>query len=71
MYGILLFSFSCDKNIKSRRKKNQTLVCEGSSAIHTTLKYNTSIWNMYIFSRKEFSEKAAGNTNISPCNGED
>lgn len=58
------------RTLKAEEKK-KTLVCEGSSAIHTTLKYNTSIWNMYIFSRKEFSEKAAGNTNISPCNGED
>lgn len=44
----------------------QTSVCEDSSAIHITLKYNTSVQNMNIFSRKKLSEKANENANISP-----
>lgn len=45
----------------------QTPVCEDSSAIHISLKYNTSVQNMNIFSRKKLSEKANENANISPC----
>lgn len=47
------------------------LVCEERSAIHITLKHNSSVQNRNIFSRKKLSEKANENANISPCSGED
>lgn len=49
----------------------QTLLCEGSSTIHITLEYNTSVQNMNIFSRKKHSEKANENANTNPYSVED
>lgn len=75
VWHFVLFSFStCDKNMKHRRKRKttQTLVFEDSSAIHSTLKYNTTnIQNKHICSRKQLPEKTLEDRHTSACSEED